>query len=129
LQEREALGAKGKNWLFFGDRHFTTDFLYQSEWQAYLKNGLLTRMNVAFSRDTEHKVYVQHKMLEHSKELFQWIEEGAYLYVCGDMKSMWKDVNATLLNIVVKEGGISAGQAQEYIQKLKKERRYQADVY
>jgi sulfite reductase (NADPH) flavoprotein alpha-component len=129
LQEREATSAKGKNWLFFGDRQFTTDFLYQTEWQSYFKKGLLTRMNVAFSRDTNHKVYVQHKMLEHSKELFQWIEEGAHLYVCGDMKSMWKDVNSTLLDIISKEAGIDNELAKEYVQKMKKEKRYQADVY
>jgi sulfite reductase (NADPH) flavoprotein alpha-component len=129
LHERDATGAKGKNWLFFGDRHFTTDFLYQTELQAFHKKGLLTNLNVAFSRDTDKKVYVQHKMEKHSKELFRWLEEGAYFYVCGDMKNMWTDVNRTLTNIIAKEGRVSLVKAEEYIKRLKKEKRYQADVY
>jgi sulfite reductase (NADPH) flavoprotein alpha-component len=129
LQQYEANGAKPKSWLFFGDRNFTTDFLYQSEWQQYLKKGFLTRMNVAFSRDTDKKVYVQHKMLEHSKELYRWIDSGANIYVCGDIKNMWKDVHATLIDIISKEGGISIEKATEYLQSLKKSRRYQVDVY
>ena len=129
LQEREASGSKGKNWLFFGDRNFSTDFLYQTELQSYHKKGLLTRLNVAFSRDTDKKVYVQHKMHEHSKELFNWLENGAYLYVCGDMKKMWKDVNQTLVEIIAKEGRLNLEEAQEYVKRLKKSRRYQVDVY
>ena len=129
LHERDAIDAKGKNWLFFGDRHFTTDFLYQTEMQSFHKKGLLTNLNVAFSRDTKNKVYVQHKMQEHSKELYKWLEEGAHFYVCGDMNHMWNDVNRTLTNIIAKEGRISLVKAEEYIQKMKKERRYQADVY
>ena len=88
MQEREENGAEGKSWMFFGDQHFVTDFLYQTEWQKWLKDGVLTRMDVAFSRDTEEKVYVQHRMLEQSKELFQWLEEGAVVYICGDEKNM-----------------------------------------
>lgn len=129
LQEREAKDAKGKNWLFFGDRHFSTDFLYQTELLNYHKKGLLTKLNVAFSRDTDKKVYVQHKMLEHSKELFNWLENGAYFYVCGDMKKMWKDVNQTLVEIIAKESGQGLEDAQEYVKQLKKSRRYQVDVY
>jgi len=129
LEEREANGAIGKNWLFFGDRHFTTDFLYQSELLSLHKKGLLTRLNVAFSRDTDRKVYVQHKMLKHSKELFQWLEEGAHFYVCGDMKSMWNDVNKTLLDIIAKEGGLTPEKAEEYLKNMKKAKRYQVDVY
>ena len=89
MQEREEIGAKGKSWMFFGDQHFVTDFLYQTEWQKWLKDGVLTKMDVAFSRDTDEKVYVQHRMLEHSKELYQWLQEGAYFYVCGD-KTEWQ---------------------------------------
>jgi len=129
LEEREASGAKGKNWLFFGDRHFTTDFLYQTEFQAFHKRGLLTNLNVAFSRDADKKVYVQHKMMEHSRELFQWLEEGAHFYVCGDMKNMWNDVNKTLLDIIAKEGGLSLEKAEEYLKNLKRAKRYQVDVY
>ena len=129
LQEREANGSKGKNWLFFGDRNFSTDFLYQTEFQNYHKKGILTRFNVAFSRDTDTKVYVQNKMMEHSRELFSWLEDGACFYVCGDMKHMWNDVNKTLTDIIVKEGGLSLEQAGEYVKTMKKSRRYQADVY
>ena len=106
VEEREAVGASGKNWLFFGDQHFETDFLYQTEWQRYLKSGVLTRMNVAFSRDQEQKVYVQHLMAEHGKELYAWLQEGAYLYVCGDEKRMAHDVHEALLKIVASESGI-----------------------
>ncbi len=129
LQDREANGSKGKNWLFFGDRHFSTDFLYQTEFQNYYKKGILTRFNVAFSRDTNKKVYVQHKMLEHSKELYSWLEEGAYFYVCGDMKNMWNDVNKTLTEIIAKEGGHTAEIAGDYVKLLKKSKRYQVDIY
>lgn len=129
LEERSALGGKSKNWLFFGDRHFTTDFLYQTELQQFHKKGLLTKLNVAFSRDTDKKVYVQHKMLEHSRELFQWLEEGAHFYVCGDMKNMWNDVNKTLTHIIAKEGGLTPEKAEEYLKNLKKAKRYQVDVY
>ncbi|HEX7057365.1 MAG TPA: assimilatory sulfite reductase (NADPH) flavoprotein subunit [Bacilli bacterium] len=129
LGEREELGAKGKTWLFFGDRHFSTDFLYQTEWQRWLKEGVLTRMDVAFSRDTEQKVYVQHRMLEKSRELFQWLEDGAHLYVCGDEKKMAHDVHATLVDVLGKEGGLTAEQAAEYLATMQREKRYQRDVY
>ncbi len=129
LQEREAAGAKGKNWLFFGDRLFTDDFLYQTEWQDWHKKSLLHRIDLAFSRDQEHKIYVQHRMMEGSRELYAWLENGALLYVCGDMKHMSHDVNRTLAEIVEKEGGISADKAKEYIKSLRREKRYLEDVY
>jgi len=129
LAEREVTGAKGKTWLFFGDRHFLTDFLYQLDWQRWLKEGVLTRMDVAFSRDTNQKVYVQHRMLEKSRELFAWLEEGAYLYVCGDEKRMAKDVHATLLKIIQQEGGLTQDQSEEYLAQMRREKRYQRDVY
>ena len=127
VEEREAVGASGKNWLFFGDQHFETDFLYQTEWLRYLKSGVLTRMNVAFSRDQEQKVYVQHLMAEHGKELYAWLQEGAYLYVCGDEKRMAHDVHEALLKIVASERKLN--HAEEYIANLQKEKRYQRDVY
>lgn len=129
LQEREEIGAEGKSWLFFGDQHFVTDFLYQTEWQNWLKDGVLTKMNIAFSRDKAEKVYVQHRMLEHSKELFEWLEEGAVLYICGDEKHMAHDVHQTLLAIIQKEGQMSLEQAEEYVAAMKQNKRYQRDVY
>lgn len=129
MQEREETGASGKSWMFFGDQHFVTDFLYQTEWQKWLSDGVLTKMDVAFSRDTEEKVYVQHRMLEHSKELFEWLEEGAAFYVCGDKNNMAKDVQNALLEIIEKEGGKSREEAEAYLAEMKKQKRYQRDVY
>ncbi len=129
MQEREEAGASGKSWLFFGDQHFVTDFLYQTEWQNVLKNGVLTKMDVAFSRDSEQKVYVQHRMLEQSKELFSWINEGAVIYICGDKKHMAHDVHQTLIEIIEKEGNLSKEKAEEYLATMKKEKRYLRDVY
>lgn len=129
LQEREEMGAEGKSWLFFGDQHFVTDFLYQLDWQNWLKSGVLSKMDVAFSRDGDNKVYVQHRMLEHSRELFEWIEDGAYFYVCGDEKNMARDVHNTLIEIIQKEGGMSRELAEEYIANLQQQKRYQRDVY
>lgn len=129
LGEREETGAEGKTWLFYGDQHFSTDFLYQTEWQRWLKDGVLTKMDVAFSRDTEQKVYVQHRMLEHSKELYQWLQEGASVYICGDEKKMAHDVHAALITILEQEGGLSPEQASEYLTRLQQEKRYQRDVY
>jgi sulfite reductase (NADPH) flavoprotein alpha-component len=129
MQEREVKGIEGKSWLFFGDRRFNADFLYQIEWQKLLKSKHLEKMEVAFSRDQEQKIYVQHKLLENQKELYKWIEEGAYFYLCGDMRNMAKDVNKTLLQIIQNEGGISEEKAHEYVKKLKKEKRFQADIY
>ncbi|MCM3164755.1 assimilatory sulfite reductase (NADPH) flavoprotein subunit [Metabacillus litoralis] len=129
MQEREEIGAEGKSWMFFGDQHFVTDFLYQTEWQKWIKDGVLTRMDVAFSRDQEEKVYVQNRMQEHSKELFQWLEEGAVVYVCGDKNHMAKDVNNTLIEIIEKEGGLSREKAEAYLADMKQNKRYQRDVY
>jgi len=129
LGEREETGAEGKTWLFYGDQHFATDFLYQTEWQRWLRDGVLTKMDVAFSRDTEQKVYVQHRMLEHSKELYQWLQEGASIYICGDEKKMAHDVHAALTTILEQEGGLSPEQASEYLTRLQQEKRYQRDVY
>lgn len=129
LQEREEIGADGKTWLFYGDQHFLSDFLYQVEWQKWLKKGVLTRMDVAFSRDTDKKVYVQHRMLEKSAELFQWLKAGAYVYVCGDEKYMAHDVHASLLAILEQEGGMSPEQATAYLVDLQQQKRYLRDVY
>jgi sulfite reductase (NADPH) flavoprotein alpha-component len=129
MQEREEIGAEGKSWMFFGDQHFVTDFLYQTEWQKWLNDGILTKMDVAFSRDTEEKVYVQHRMLEHSKELFEWLQEGAVVYVCGDKKNMAHDVHNTLIEIIEKESGISREKAEEYLADMQQQKRYQRDVY
>lgn len=129
LQEREETGASGKTWLFFGDQHFVTDFLYQTEWQKWVKDGVLTKMDVAFSRDTEKKVYVQHRLLEKSKELFAWIEEGAVVYICGDEKNMAKDVHRALIEIIEKEGSTGRERAEEYLAELQKQGRYLRDVY
>ncbi|MEW6980108.1 assimilatory sulfite reductase (NADPH) flavoprotein subunit [Bacillus pumilus] len=129
MQEREEIGANGKSWLFFGDQHFVTDFLYQTEWQKWLKDGVLTKMDVAFSRDSEEKVYVQHQMKKHSKELFEWLEQGAYVYVCGDEKHMAHDVHGTLLSIIQEEGAMSKEKAESYLANLQQQKRYQRDVY
>jgi sulfite reductase (NADPH) flavoprotein alpha-component len=129
MQEREEIGAEGKSWLFFGDQHFVTDFLYQTEWQKWVKDGVLTKMDVAFSRDTEEKVYVQHRMLEQSKELFAWLQEGAAVYICGDEKNMAHDVHQTLIDIIEKEGGMSHEEAEQYLADMQQQKRYQRDVY
>ncbi len=129
LGEREETGAAGKSWLFYGDQHFATDFLYQVEWQRWLKDGVLTRMDVAFSRDTDKKVYVQHRMHEHAKELYEWLQAGAYVYVCGDEKKMAHDVHRALLDILEQEGGLTPEAAGEYMARLQQQKRYQRDVY
>ncbi|MFN3389006.1 MAG: assimilatory sulfite reductase (NADPH) flavoprotein subunit [Allosphingosinicella sp.] len=130
LQEREAAGTGGKSWLFFGERNFRSDFLYQAEWQEWLKDGTLTRMDVAFSRDRgQPKAYVQHRMLERAAELYAWIEEGAHLYVCGDEKSMARDVHETLIQIVASEGRVERDTAEDYVRRLAADHRYQRDVY
>ena len=129
MEEREETGAAGKSWLFFGDQHYVTDFLYQTEWQRWLKEGILTNLDVAFSRDTDEKVYVQHRMQAHSRELYQWIEEGAVLYICGDEQHMAKDVHAALISILEQEGGMSTEMAEAYLTKLQQQKRYQRDVY
>lgn len=128
-QEREAQGASGKSWLFFGNPHFTTDFLYQTEWLQALKKGNLTKLNVAFSRDQKDKIYCQHKLVKHSRDVFDWLENGAYFYVCGDKNKLAPDVEAALLQVVAKEGGFNDEKALEYVKSLKKQRRYLEDVY
>jgi sulfite reductase (NADPH) flavoprotein alpha-component len=130
LQERKATGAKGKNWLFFGSQHQKCDFAYGEEFEALKKEGLLTRLDCAWSRDQAEKVYVQHKMEENAAEIWKWLDaEGAHFFVCGDAKRMAKDVDATLRKIVQEQGGKSLDQANEYVEKLKNEKRYKRDVY
>lgn len=129
LEEREETEAEGKSWLFFGDQHYVTDFLYQTEWQQYLKKGVLTHLDTAFSRDTDEKIYVQHRLLENQAEIFTWLEEGAVVYVCGDEKHMAKDVQDTLIQIIQEEGNISADAAKEYLSTMQQSKRYQRDVY
>jgi sulfite reductase (NADPH) flavoprotein alpha-component len=129
IEERMATGAKGKNWLFFGDQHFNTDFLYQLEWMKYLKSGILTRMDVAFSRDQDFKIYVQDRMRENSKDIYDWLQEGAHFYVCGDANRMAKDVHQALIDLHAEHGDMSAEDAEAAVEELKKSRRYQRDVY
>ena len=129
MQEREATEASGDNWLFFGDQTFTQDFLYQVEWQGYLKSGLLTKIDLAFSRDQAEKIYVQDRLLENADEIFAWLERGAHIYVCGDMSRMAKDVEAALLSIIATKGQLSEEQATEYLKDLRNAKRYQKDVY
>jgi sulfite reductase (NADPH) flavoprotein alpha-component len=128
LADREAVGARGRNWLFFGDRSFRHDFLYQTEWLAWRKKGLL-RLDVAFSRDTDRKIYVQHRLQEHGAEIYSWLENGAHLYVCGDAQHMAPDVERTLLGMIEQHGARSRELAAEYLLELQRSRRYQKDVY
>ncbi|MFB5186329.1 NADPH-dependent assimilatory sulfite reductase flavoprotein subunit [Yersinia intermedia] len=129
MQQREADGASGKNWLFFGNPHFTEDFLYQVEWQRYVKEGLLTRIDLAWSRDQAHKIYVQDKLRAQGAELWNWIQQGAHIYVCGDANRMAKDVEQVLLDVVAEHGAMDTEQADEYLSELRLARRYQRDVY
>ena len=129
MQEREARDAGGDNWMFFGDQTFTQDFLYQTEWQNYLKSGLLTRMDVAFSRDQAEKIYVQDRLKEQAAEVFSWLERGAHLYICGDANRMAKDVHQTLNEIIQEHGKLTAEQAEDYLKSLRSNKRYQKDVY
>lgn len=129
MQQRAADGAQGKNWLFFGNPHFTEDFLYQVEWQSYVKEDLLTRIDLAWSRDQQQKVYVQDKLREQGAELWRWINDGAHIYVCGDANRMAKDVEHTLLEVIAEYGAMDAEAADEFLSELRVERRYQRDVY
>ncbi|HEY4257046.1 MAG TPA: sulfite reductase subunit alpha [Candidatus Udaeobacter sp.] len=130
LQERKATGAKGENWLFFGAQHESCDFAYGDEFNTYMKEGMLTRLDCAWSRDQPQKIYVQHKMTENAAEIWKWIDaEGALFFVCGDARRMAKDVDATLRKIVQEQGGKSVEQANEYVEKLKSDKRYKRDVY
>ena len=129
MQEREAQGAEGKNWLFFGNPHFTQDFLYQVEWQRYVKSGLLSKISLAFSRDQANKIYVQDRLREAGLELYQWLEAGAHIYVCGDANQMAKDVQEALLDVISDHGHKSREEAEEYLSELRRAKRYQRDVY
>ncbi len=129
VQHRAALDHKGKSWLFFGDQRFNYDFLYQLEWQDHLKSGTLTKLDVAFSRDQPEKLYVQHRLLERAKEIYAWLEEGASFYVCGDASRMAHDVHEALLTIVGTQGKKNREEAESYLAELKKDKRYQRDVY
>ena len=129
LQERDQAGATGQNWLFFGNPHFTQDFLYQVELQDYLKRGVLSKLDVAFSRDQAQKVYVQDKLRLKAEEIWTWLQQGAYLYICGDGNKMAKDVHQALLDIAQRQGGFSAEQAEQYFGDLRQAKRYQKDVY
>jgi sulfite reductase (NADPH) flavoprotein alpha-component len=129
MQQREATGAKGRNWLFFGNRHFTHDFLYQLEWQDWKQSGLLTRIDTAFSRDQREKVYVQHRIWEQRRELFAWIEDGAAIYVCGDANAMAKDVNTALVRVIADQAGLDETAAAGRLDALRRDGRYLRDVY
>jgi sulfite reductase (NADPH) flavoprotein alpha-component len=129
LQERKASGATGKNWLFFGDQKSSTDFLYRKELEAWQAEGVLHRLDTAFSRDQPDKIYVQHRMLEAAQELFEWLEQGAYFYICGDASRMAKDVDAALHKVVETAGRKTPEEAAAYVEELKKSKRIRKDVY
>ena len=129
LYERENQGAEGNSWLFFGEQRFRSDFLYQTEWQKFLKDGTLEKMNVAFSRDQEEKVYIQHKLLEEAASVYEWIQQGATLYICGDINNLAKDVHNTLIQIISEQSGKSLEEAEEQLDGMKISKKYQRDVY
>ena len=129
MEQRQELGQRGDNWLIYGDRNMSSDFLYQLEWLRYRKEGLLTDLDVAFSRDQREKVYVQHRLEENAEKVYEWLQRGAHLYVCGDANHMAGDVHDTLLNIIREQADVSAERANEYLNELKQARRYQRDVY
>lgn len=129
MQERVAQGIQSDSWLFFGNPHFEQDFLYQTEWQQYLKNGDLSRIDVAFSRDQAHKIYVQHRIKEQGQALWQWLQNGAHLYICGDAERMAKDVHQALIEVAVEVGGLNTEAAEAYFETLRSDKRYQKDVY
>lgn len=129
LEERQARGGIGQNWLFFGDQHIADDFIYEQELNEFVAAGVLTRLDLAFSRDQDEKIYVQHRMLEHATELYRWLEDGAYFYVCGDATRMAKDVDAALIEVVQRAGSVDSSAAANYINQLKRDKRYLRDVY
>jgi sulfite reductase (NADPH) flavoprotein alpha-component len=129
MQERIATKAPGRNWLFFGDQHRATDYLYEEEWTAWQAQGALARVDLAFSRDQILKVYVQDRMRENAAELWSWIKGGAHFYVCGDAKRMAKDVDVALHDVIAQQGGLDVAQAADYVKQMKKDKRYQRDVY
>ena len=129
VAHRDATGAGGRNWLFFGDQHFVTDFLYQTELQNWIQTGVLTKLNVAFSRDQKEKLYVQHKMFQYGNELFDWLSNGASLYICGKKDPMSVDVEDAVMQIVQKCGNKTMEEAVQFVEGLKEEGRYLKDVY
>lgn len=129
LQQRASESASGQNWLIFGNPHFTADFLYQVEWQNYLKDGVLSRIDLAWSRDQAQKIYVQDKLLAQATNIWQWLQQGAYLYVCGDADNMAKAVNIALLQIIMQQGQYNEEQANSYLDELRSNKRYQRDIY
>ena len=129
VEERAATEATGKNWLIFGDQHYSTDFLYQTEWQEHLKNGVLTKLDVAFSRDQPEKIYVQDRIREQGKEIWEWLDRGAYFYVCGDATRMAKDVHQALITLISEYGKMDVKEATAYVKQMQKDRRYGRDVY
>ena len=129
LEERLATGAKGKNWLFFGDQKRSSDFLYEEQLSGWQNDGLLTRLDLAFSRDQPEKIYVQDRMRENAARLWDWLESGAHFYVCGDASRMARDVDAALHKVIEIAGGKSPEDAKNYVEKLKSGQRYQRDVY
>ena len=130
LQDRQTTGAKGKTWLFFGAQREKCDYAYKEDWENFLRNGVLTKLDCAWSRDQAHKIYVQHKMLEHAAEIWKWIDgEGGQFFVCGDAKRMAKDVDAALRKIVQEQGNKSVDEANAYVEQLKNDKRYKRDVY
>ncbi len=129
MQQRSANGDAGRNWLIFGNQRFTDDFLYQAEWQQFRKDGLLTRADLAWSRQGAEKVYVQHKIAANAAEVWAWLQQGAHLYVCGDATRMARDVEEALLNVVIEQGKLSRDEAEDYLNDLREDKRYQRDVY
>jgi len=129
VEERIASGASGKNWLFFGDQHEATDYLYKEEWEKYQKDGRLDRVDLAFSRDQENKIYVQDRLRENAAEIWKWLDQGGYFYVCGDASRMAKDVHQALLDIIAEQGGMSPEDATKYLKQMQKDKRYGRDVY
>ena len=129
LTHRDAIGAEGKNWLFFGEQHFVSDFYYQTEIQEWLSTGVLSKLDTAFSRDQKHKIYVQDRVKEQGKELYNWLNEGAYLYVCGQKDGMSTDVESALIELIAKESNQDEVSAKNFLEQLQEEGRYQKDVY
>jgi len=129
LEERQAKGHPGDNWLFFGEQRRALDFLYEEQFTAMVEDGTLTRLDTAFSRDQERKVYVQDRMREHAADLYRWLEDGAYFYVCGDATRMAKDVEIALLDAIAAGANTTPEKAAEYLAEMKKQKRYQRDVY
>jgi len=129
MQEREARGIEGKSWLFFGERNFRTDFLYQTEWQDLFRSGVLDQLDLAFSRDSAEKVYVQDRLRHRGREVYAWLEDGASVYVCGDATHMAPDVHQTLVDVISEHGGLDADSAEEYLSEMRRNHRYRLDVY